>query len=167
MKNIFVDMDGVLCDFHRGYTEMFGSTPTEVRREGGSKYLQLWNRFVEGEAFTTLPPMPHAEELLDYLSSLDSKKYNICILSSSGGFHKQSVVMSQKAGWLLQNAPQAWNWGFVVVPGRRYKAGFADSNSMIIDDTYDVCVDFAAKGGTSIHYVDHVSSMEEIKAWTK
>ncbi len=30
-KTIFVDMDGVLTDFERGYTEMFGMTPLEAR----------------------------------------------------------------------------------------------------------------------------------------
>ena len=52
MKKIFVDMDGVITDFNKKYTEMFGRTPAEVRMDRERKqYSEFWHLFVDRFGF--------------------------------------------------------------------------------------------------------------------
>lgn len=142
---------------------MFGSTPVEIRQDKNrSLYLQKWHQFVEEGGFRSLKPMHGARYLIDMLNELDSKQYNVCILSSAGGFSMHREVQEQKLQWLNKHGI---NWPAVIVPGRRYKAGFATPNSLMIDDTKDVCTDFIAHGGSAVHYIDVVSAQEEVKKW--
>lgn len=160
MKTIYVDMDGVLTDFDRRYHEIFGITTLEARTSGEKgHYSRLWNEFIDKGHFGTLDYFPDAKELINYLNSL---KVNKCILTSSGGMDRHSDVQTQKLKWLCD---RSITWPAVVVPGRRFKAGFADNRSALIDDTLDNITSFNDRGGFGIHYkgvsaMDTISSLE-------
>lgn len=148
MKTIFVDMDGVLCDFNRKYAEHFEVTPAEMRRSRDHKEVSAsWKAFVDRRLFTELDYMPGAERLIEFLNGL--KGVRVSILSSSGGFERYRDVQSQKIEWLESHGIK---WPPVIVPGRRYKAGFANAWSAIIDDTPDVIDSFKSNGGLAILY---------------
>ena len=151
MKKIFVDMDGVLCDFNKRYTEKFGRTPAEVRADREKKmYSKHWHTFVDDHEFASLAKMGNANVLLDILRSVDDR-FEICILSSAGGFDRQREVQEQKLAWLEMHDI---HWPAVIVPGRRFKTGFASVDSLIIDDTYDVVESFIKAGGDGVWYKD-------------
>jgi len=151
MKKIFVDMDGVLCDFDKRYTEKFGLTPAEVKADRDKKiYSKHWHKFVDDDEFASLEKMGRADELLSILHSVDHR-FEICILSSAGGFDRQRSVQAQKLEWLEKNDIY---WPAVIVPGRRYKTGFASIDALIIDDTYDVVESFMKAGGDGVWYKD-------------
>lgn len=151
MKKIFVDMDGVLCNFNKRYTEKFGRTPAQVRADRENKmYSTHWHQFVDDNEFTSLEKMDNADKLIAILSSVDHL-FDICILSSAGGFDRQREVQAQKLAWL---AAHDIYWPAVVVPGRRFKTGFASSDALIIDDTYDVVESFIKAGGHGVWYKD-------------
>lgn len=160
MRTIFCDMDGVLSDFVAGYKYIVGRTPEDVRGSGEKGlYSMYWDTFVDADGFTRLPQMPDAHVLVDYLNSLPSNKFNICILSSAGGFHRQKDVAKQKIRWLsLHNI----HWPVVIVPGRRYKAGFARPGDLIIDDTLDVITDFKYNEGLGIHHTDIDKTLRQL-----
>lgn len=160
MKTIFVDMDGVLCDFDKRYTEIFKMTPFEVRNDRVNKlYSQHWHQFVDGMNFSSLDWFEGGEKLFKYLNSLKEQK---CILSSSGGFDRHSEVQAQKFSWLaLHNI----KWPAVVVPGRRFKSGFASSSSFIIDDTPDVSASFIEKGGHGIVHKNVDETIAKLEKW--
>lgn len=149
MRTIYVDMDGVLTDFDKRYQEVFGITTYEARtsKEKGL-YTRLWNEFIDKGHFGTLDYFPGAQELIEYLDKL---KVNKCILTSSGGMDRHSDVQAQKLKWLCD---KGISWPAVVVPGRRFKAGFADSRSALIDDTLDNITSFDYNGGFGIRYKD-------------
>ena len=53
--NLFFDLDGVLADFERGYTEMVGGSIKSVSEE------EMWNRIIRvPNFFRNLEPMPNA-----------------------------------------------------------------------------------------------------------
>ena len=148
MKIIYVDMDGVLCDFTGKYTSRFGMSPSETRRSGERNAInETWSTFVQEGLFTQLDMLPNADRLIDYVNSL--KNVRISILSSSGGFEYYRQVHDQKIKWLDSHGI---NWAPVIVPGRRYKAGFANKTSAIIDDTPDVIESFNRNSGLGILY---------------
>ena len=94
-----------------------------------------------------------------------SKSWNTFIDSrqfSTGGFDRHNNVMIQKRIW-LEN--RGINWPFVFVPGRRFKAGYADKYSLMIDDTFDVIESFQKNGGAAIHHKDAKTTIEQIKQW--
>lgn len=148
MKTIFVDMDGVLTDFNSNYKRIIGMTPQEVRESRDRKeYSVYWEKYVTSNGFTDQDWFQGAQELVEFLNKQDVQK---CILSSSGGMKFHNIVQAQKHIWLMDHGI---DWPVVIVPGRRYKAGFASTQSALIDDTADVIDSFTSKGGLGILHV--------------
>lgn len=156
MKTIYVDMDGVLTDFESGYQQVTGKTPHDARLD--SVYKQYWDKFLDNKGFTHLPWHTTGERLVEYLNELD--KVQLCVLTSSGGYHRHREVMEQKIQWLTDRGIM---WPAVVVPGRRFKAGFANDNSLLIDDTLDVITSFKQKDGRAIHHYDTAKTIPLIE----
>ena len=158
-------MDGVLSDFVAGYKHIVGRTPADVRGSGEKGlYSMYWDTFLDADGFTRLPMMPDAFQLIDYLNKINRKKFNLCILSSAGGFHRQKEVAEQKNKWLSLHDI---DWPVVIVPGRRYKAGFARPDDIIIDDTKDVISDFEYAGGIGIHYKTIEATLEQMEDYVR
>ena len=161
MKKILVDMDGVITDFNKKYIEMFGMTPAEVRNDRVRKqYSEFWHLFVDRFAFEKLDWHEGGKELVHFLNGLSNVQ--LCILSSAGGFDRHVEVQDQKLNWLEDNMI---DWPSVIVPGRRYKAGFASPDAFMIDDTPDVITKFCEKGGNGIIHKDYKETIKAIDHW--
>lgn len=164
MKTVFVDMDGVLTDFESNYTRIIGMTPFETRQSRDSKdFSASWEKYITQQGFLQQDLFPGALELVEFLNKQDVQK---CILSSSGGMKFHNDVMSQKIMWLAEHKI---NWPVVIVPGRRFKAGFASPSTALIDDTADVIQAFTKNGGLGIlHQSDRKwESTYTIEEWLK
>lgn len=158
IKRVFCDLDGVLCDMEKRYFELFKMTPADARKNLSNKELRkLWKFFVETSQFATLDKHHTCNALVDYLKSLP-KSVVVSILSSTSGFEVHEMVQRHKLQWLKDNdipfAP-------VFVPGKRYKKGYADANSFLIDDHAQNVHDFIDAGG---HGIIHVTAEETIAA---
>jgi len=161
---IFVDMDGVLSNFTDKFATMFGVTPLQMRQERERKEVSVyWNKFIDARAFAHLSMMPNAVELIEFINK-QSKRTRLCILSSSGGFERQREVLEQKTEWLTRHGIM---WPTVIVPGRKFKAGFANTHSALIDDTPDVIESFNARGGHGLLHVDQSCdrTIERLDRW--
>lgn len=142
MNKIYLDMDGVLCDFEKRFVDVFGHSANDVR--GTFTDSDQWKQFVEGDHFATLDWYPGGKELLNYLRMFGN---NIEILSSSGGHAYYDKIAEQKTRWLRNNGI---DYPVNIVPGKRFKKDYADPYHLLIDDTERNIVEFIEAGGFAI-----------------
>lgn len=144
IDKIYVDMDGVIADFHNRYTERYRMTPE--RADNSGEFGKLFAKFIADREFATLDLMEDANELLNFLNKIKVPKE---ILSSTARVEHHSSISAQKDEWLKHH-----NINYVqnFVPGKHLKYRFATQNSIIIDDTQSVINDWNKAGGIGIHH---------------
>jgi phosphoglycolate phosphatase-like HAD superfamily hydrolase len=146
IDKIYLDMDGVLCDFEKRYIELYNEQPNSSRDK--KNWSENWTDFIMTKQFETLDIFPGAIELLKYVRDTD---LSIEILTSSGGAKYHNLVAEQKDIWLKK---QGLAYKRNVVPQRSLKASYATPNTILIDDTEDVIVAFNKAGGIGILHKD-------------
>jgi hypothetical protein len=142
---IYLDMDGVLCNFERRYFELYNELPGSMRDR--KIFNKNWDHFVLTKQFEQLDWWPGGKELVEYVNSLPNVKVEI--LSSSGGEKYHDEVLQQKLVWLERNG---LNFEANIVSGRKKKSLYATPDSILIDDTHDVIQSFNNAGGIGIHH---------------
>jgi PAS domain-containing protein len=152
---IYLDLDGVVCNFEKRYEEMFGVTPSDSRSL--KEFSPNWTKFIEDQQFETLDWYPGGQELLSFIRQID---LDVEILSSSGGKKYHNQVTEQKMKWLQDHGI---DYKANIVPGRRKKAEYAKPDTILIDDTPDVIESFDAAGGVGILHKDAVKTIEKLK----
>jgi len=156
VKKIYLDMDGVLSDFEGKFSEIFGESPHGIRER--KDFTDHWPTFVEQKQFENLNWFPGGEELVKFVRSIPNVE--IEILSSSGGMRFQDEVKEQKKNWLKKNGLA---FKAHVVPGRKKKAEYATPETILIDDTEDVIVQFNQAGGIGILHRNVGETVDKIK----
>ena len=156
IKKIYLDMDGVLCNFEQKYIELFGKEPAAADRNR-KEWSTNWDKFCLEGHFENLNWFPGGIFLLDYV---ERTNINIEILSSSGGPRFHDEVTKQKKVWLkMHNIAYKPN----IVPGRKEKSKYAGKGIILIDDTPDVIEAFDAAGGIGILHKDVGKTIELLK----
>lgn len=161
IEKIYLDMDGVLADFHKRYVELFGKTPSDARDK--KEFNPHWKYFVQTEQFKTLDWW---HDGIAFFSGIVFLKhtYNIEveILSSSGGKKYHDKVKEQKLFWLKE---RDIHYKANIVSGRKEKKHYATSSKVIlVDDTEDVIDEFNAAGGIGILHKDAFETLNRIKS---
>ena len=157
IDKIYVDMDGVLCDFTEKYYELFHLLPREAEKH--KRFDELFRQFIATEQFAKLNPMPGTIDALRYLNSCNVP---VEILSSTARSEFYDQISRQKEDWLTR---YGINFPRNFVPGKRFKKQFATPRSIIIDDTESVITDWRDSGGIAIHHTDWnttISKLNEI-----
>lgn len=144
MKNIYLDMDGVIADFDKRYIELFNITTKQSERD--KKWVQFFDKFIQDRHFATLDLMPEAVELMDYLKSTGIP---ITILSSTSSENRDNEIRPQKMEWLKKHKI---DFPVILVPGARLKKDYATPDSILIDDTSKNIDDWRREGGIGILY---------------
>jgi FMN phosphatase YigB (HAD superfamily) len=155
IKKIYLDMDGVLCDFEKRYFDLFDETPGETRDK--KNFNPNWKSFVKGENFASLDWYPGGKELLEFIRTYPVE---VEILSSSGGDKFHGEVTVQKLNWMKKHGIR---YKANIVPGRRHKKDYAQPNTILIDDTEDNIHDFNAAGGHGILHKDVSKTKAQLK----
>ena len=148
MITLYLDMDGVLCNFDKAYRAF--NPQKEDRKKFQSAVLDY-------RIFEDLEFMPDTQELLNFVSKLDN--INIEILTSMGTFDIQQgeSAKCQKIYWLNKhNIPYKPNF----VRCKEEKAQYATETSILVDDSIGCITPFNAKGG---HGIIHTRSSDTIQ----
>lgn len=141
-KKIYLDLDGVLCDFEGRFAKLYGRDALNERER--KQWSENWANFIERKEFEKLDWFPGGQELLKFIRQQD---VDVEILSSSGGVKFHDEVERQKKVWLKKHSIA---YKANIVPGRRRKKEYANANTILIDDTDDVVEEFRQVGGQAI-----------------
>ena len=149
-------MDGVLCNFEKRFTELYGKDALGARDR--KNFTTNWPNFIMDGNFESLEWFPGGKELLDFIQI--ETDWEVEILSSSGGEKFHSEVAAQKVVWLCNNGiPYKAN----IVPGRKHKTAYATPETILIDDTEDIIVNFNAAGGLGILHKDANETLAKLR----
>ena len=158
ITKIYLDMDGVIADFNKRYKELYKIEPKEA--DTYKTFDEFFTMFIAERQFATLNLMPDAIELINYLRSL---KVPTEILSSTSSEKRDAEIRKQKIEWLNnQNIEFPVN----LVPGKRFKRDFSNSNSLLIDDTPQNIDQWRVEGGIGILHTDAITTIGILKMYT-
>ena len=156
VTKLYLDMDGVLCDFEKRFTELYGKDALGARDR--KNFTTNWPNFIMDGNFESLEWFPGGKELLDFIQN--ETDWEVEILSSSGGEKFHSEVAAQKVVWLCDKGiPYKAN----IVPGRKHKTAYATPETILIDDTEDIIVNFNAAGGLGILHKDINETLAKLR----
>lgn len=152
---IYLDMDGVLCDFWGKVYEFFPDfkikePKTEVLWEAILSIPNFW----EG-----LKPLPDYRKLVDLCIELVGKE-NVYILSAGSRFDERAIPGKKK--WLKHWLSDIDESKFNFVP-RKFKKDFANSDSLLIDDFAKNVKDFIKSGGKALLYTNYNDTKQQLK----
>jgi hypothetical protein len=156
VTKLYLDMDGVLCDFEKRFTELYGKDALGARDR--KNFTTNWPNFIMNGNFENLEWFPGGKELLHFIQY--ATDWEVEILSSSGGEKFHSEVAAQKVVWLCNKGiPYKAN----IVPGRKHKTAYATPETILIDDTEDIIVNFNAAGGVGILHKDINETLAKLR----
>ena len=138
MIRLYLDMDGVLCDFQTAYTKLRTGAADNTKRFKAA--------VIDHKIFENLEFMPDAKELLAHVRTLP---VHIEILTSVGTFDpfQGEETKKQKKLWLSKhNIMYKPNF----VRSKPEKAEYATPTSILVDDSIGCIEPFNAKGGHGI-----------------
>ena len=156
IDKIYLDMDGVLCDFEEKFVNYYGVDALKDRAR--KEWSKNWEDFIlNKKGFEKLDWFSGAHELLAFL---EKTNIPIEILSSTGGRRFHGEVAVQKLNWLKAHgikhkANFVWN--------RKKKAEYATPRTILVDDTDDVIRAFNSSKGLGILHRKSHSTIEKIK----
>lgn len=148
--SVFVDMDGVLADFHRATREQLGI----VTSHDGPDPPGLWDAIRKhGEFYRDLPLMPGARELWTGVRALDPKA---CILT--GVPSSIPNVATQKRHWFWEH----FEYAPVICCASRNKRDHGKPGDILIDDREQHRALWEEMGGIWITHVSAASSLRQL-----
>ena len=127
IRQIFLDMDGVLSDFHSKISSMLGENVWN--NDAGHNVYDLHKRELTAKhMFRHMEPLPDAWKLVDWC--LESGIHTE-ILTAAGTVNRQ-IVVADKVHWIREHIHPSWT----IIPTfkGRQKAAFAHKKAVLIDD---------------------------------
>jgi hypothetical protein len=142
MITLYLDMDGVLANFHKAFSV--------YKTEHAEDHIRFRDAVMEGNIFENLEKMPGADLLLEKAAMFSSWGYiDVQILTSMGTYDPErgAEAKRQKKLWLSKhNIPYTANF----VRTKPEKALYAHRFSILVDDSIGCINPFNDKGGTGI-----------------
>lgn len=149
-KTVYIDLDGVICDFEGTYQKLFGVHPKDAK----DSRSENWKSFVEQKAFENLDMISGADTFLNALKLLqETDNVTFKYLTSAGGKSETNdSVKAQKNEWLRKKGLDFFEC--IVVYSGSHKADYANAQSMLVDDTQRVLDKFKQNGGNIFRHTN-------------
>lgn len=166
IKKIYLDMDGVICDFCTPFFTMAKQTGLPITNPLKSYHdtqdQRLFHYAVKQGVFADLPLMDNACLLIDTLQAL-SERFNFDIeILSSVNCTTPSVarfICEQKRQWLQTNGIH-FPANFVDISFQ--KGEYANYNHLLIDDSEIPIKSFATCGGKVIKHTQVEKTLDQL-----
>ena len=159
-RKIFVDMDGVLADFDKGFQEISGLSSDSVSTE------EMWgkiNEYGRAKFFSELPWMSGSKEMWNFIIQNFLK---VKILSSLGKQDKIDGLNTKgKTMWLRHNIPSLSLEDIILVDNKHKKRHYSKPGDIIIDDTPVVIEEWIKKGGIGILHQSAQKTINQLKVY--
>ncbi len=149
--HIYLDMDGVLADFDKGATSIFGMAPQDFEALYGSG--TFWKRLATTpEFYAGLEPMPDAMELYEAV-----RHHAPTILT---GLPRGRWAEPQKRAWAERHFPGVP----VITTTAALKKAYCKPGDALVDDRDKYRSLWEEAGGIFIHHRNAAQSIAELKA---
>jgi len=149
-KKLYIDMDGVLCDFEEQFYKLVGDEANDYEKEHGEP--EFWKAVGDhGEKFwSEMPWMSDGKELWNYV-----KKFNPTILSTPS---RDKRSETGKAKWVKRELGANVPYIFI-----RAKEKYADSNSILVDDLERKIRRWTTAGGIGVRHYKTKDTIRQLK----
>ncbi len=165
---IYCDMDGVLCNFDKGYEDLTGVSTQEANEKSKSSF---WKRFrdslnekniKEKDFWANLEWQPGGKELWNHIQQynpniLSAPAVDFSLPSDEQLSPEKNQAIQGKKEWIAKNLSGVGEEIFVPAP---QKALYANPKSILIDDMKKNTDAWRASSGKAIH---HTSASETLK----
>ena len=153
ISKVYLDMDGVLCDFFEEYAKLAEIPPDESGRYSyrnipPAKSDPTLNKMVGTDFFARLPKCPTADTLVNMVSNVFGH-YNICS-SPLRGDHENSA--KQKKIWISNHLNPQPRDIIITADKSKYAVQEDGTPNVLIDDRGDNITRWEAAGGVGIKY---------------
>lgn len=160
MRRLFIDMDGVLADFDRGFMERFA---VDHRAKDFPKKV-MWDHVYSVEQFFwELPLMEGAERLMEKAYHIRNSGLveDVMILTACPS-SAYDTVADQKKRWIRHH----FGGGFMVLPAYRSEskpAYIQNVGDILVDDWRLNCEAWEAVGGKAVKYENSEQTIKDLQ----
>jgi 5'(3')-deoxyribonucleotidase len=160
---VYVDMDGVLADFDTGFFNIAGRTTAECSVNGDAELWNIISKFGKARFFSTLPLMPGALEMWQFIHQ-NFLQVKICTaLGSSDAV--DGLNTKGKRMWLQNHLPNLQDEDIIMVANKHKKRHYSRPGDIIIDDNVIVITEWIQKGGIGILHKYAPETIEKLKQY--
>jgi len=144
MITIYLDMDGVVCNFMEKF---------EVLKPAGVKYDKdiFAKAVMDGKIFEDLNWMPNGKRLIDHVRTIRGVKVEMLTSVGTQRTEQGAEAARQKTVWLKSHGID-YHPNFVKMFNEKKK--YANPMSILIDDRPDCALPFTEAGGHGILHED-------------
>jgi phosphoglycolate phosphatase-like HAD superfamily hydrolase len=168
---LYFDLDGVLVDFHTGYTDIARTVDFEGLDQN------YWEDLVH-KKYSAMSDTPDWWANLNWIEggkelwNVGHSLFNeVCILSSASSSDPKrfDIVEKGKRQWIKKNMPQIKSNNVFIVPYKGKKKDYASKNSILVDDVTITIKEWNAAGGFGIlhshrNYKNTIETLVDVAA---
>ena len=141
IRKVYLDMDGVLCDFEATVERYFDGVPFADLPE------DIYESLIDKEFFRWMEPMVGFADLVRFAA----ENFDEVEILSAAGDKNLDLVVREKVDWLERHVfPLIGEIPLNFVGNSRAKAAFAAPDVVLVDDRWKAYEPFAEAGGNIV-----------------
>ena len=152
LYTIYLDIDGVIADFDKRFTELAGMGPREYESSfGREKFWDFIDNKIGVKFWTGIEWMPEGKKLYDFVKQFDHK-----LLSAPS---RNDASKIGKRMWVKKNTPGTQ----LILAAAVNKQNYADKSNILIDDREKNIQQWKDAGGIGILFKSTDQVIDELK----